>query len=217
MRKNFSKRELREFNGFRQFFQRLVCSWTLGVYLKLAYKMEFQGRKNIAKDNKFIAVSNHASGFDPFIVCDALRQPCAFMAKVELFEKFFSRLLMDWCGAFAVNREKMEVSTLRTALSLKNTRWSLGIFPQGTRDKSGKIENISKGFAALAKATQRPILPIAIIGSEQKAKLPIPFLSKNKIIVKIGEMIPYSDDVEDMMKKWEKAVLQLMGMEYASA
>ncbi len=220
MRKNFSKRELGEFNKFREFFQKLVCSWTLGTYLKLAYKVEFQGRHNIKKDNKFIAVANHISGYDPFIVCDALSRSVAFMAKQELFEKFFSRKLMDYCGAFAVNREKMEVSTLKTALSIKNTKkWSLGIFPQGTREEAGQMSNITKGFASLAKATKTDILPVAIIGSDTKASLPIPFFNKhkNKITVKIGEIIPYSDDIEDMMQQWVAAIKKLTECEYVRA
>ena len=216
MRKNFAKRELKEFNKFRSIFQRFFCSWILGSYIRLRYKFEVQGNVKELKDKKFIAVSNHISNWDPFIVCDALRKTSlAYMAKQELFDKFFSRLLMDWCGAFAVNREKVEVATLRTALSLKNTKWNLGIFPQGTRQKFGQLDSINKGFATLAKATKTNILPVAIIGADKKAKWPIPFMTKNKIIVKVGEIIPYSDDIDDMMKQWINAITKLTELEYA--
>lgn len=215
MRKNFAKRDSKEFNRFRSMFQRLVCTWVLGMYLRMRYKVEFQGTKKITKDEKFIVASNHISNWDPFLICDALRKSSiAFMAKQELFEKYFSRLLMNWCGAFAVNREKVEVSTLRTAISLKNTKWNLGIFPQGTRQAFGSFEDLNKGFATLAKATKTDILPVAIIGADQKAKF---LMKKNKIVVRVGDLIPFSDDIDEMIKQWEEAMRTLMEPEYAAA
>lgn len=210
MTTKFSKRTCKEFNVWRRFFQKLVCDWTYGLYIKIMYRLEVIGRQNINKNKNFIVAGNHVSSKDPFIMIQALRTPVAFMAKKELFDKFFSRLLMDWCGAFAVNREKLDVSTIKTALSIKNTNWKLGLFPQGTRVNNGKIENISKGFASLAKATKADILPVAIIGAEKNVKIPF----TGKIVVKIGEIIPYSDNIDEMVEQWCRAISELTGSEY---
>ena len=94
-----------------------------------------------------------------------------------------------------MNREKLEVSTIKTAISIKDTKWTLSLFPQGTRDKTGNIQKVNKGFASIAKATKSDILPVAI--TKQKTKALWPF--SEKITVKIGEIIPYSDNIEDMM------------------
>ena len=123
---------------------------------------------------------------------------------------------MDWCGAFAVNREKVEVATLKTALSLKNTKWNLGIFPQGTRQKICKLEEVNKGFVTLAKATKTNILPIAIIGADSSAKFPFPFIRKNKITIQVGSIIPYSDDIDDMLQQWISAINKLTGNEHVT-
>lgn len=213
MTKKFSKRSIKEFNFWRRLFQKIVCNWTYGLYIRIMYRLEVIGKQNILKDKKFIVAGNHISGKDPFIMIQALNTPIAYMAKEELFEKFFSRLLMDWCGAFAVNREKLEVSTIKTALSLKDTKWKLGLFPQGTRVYDGKIGNISKGFASLAKTTKTDILPVAIIGADKNVKIPF----TGKIIVKIGEIIPYSDNIDEMVEKWCKAISELAGIECAIA
>ena len=132
------------------------------------------------------------------------------MAKKELFEKAFTRWMLDWQGAFAVNREKLEVSTIKTALEVKNTDWILGLFPQGTRAKSGTIENIHKGFAGLARSTKCGILPIGIVGSEKTTWLPF----KGNITVKIGELIPYDEDLDAVMEKWARAIQELTGFTY---
>lgn len=211
MTRKFSKRDCKEFNFWRALFQRLVCNWTFGLYVRIMYRLEVIGQHNVKKDRNFIVAGNHISAKDPFIMIQAVNTSIAYMAKEELFEKFFSRILMDWCGAFAVKREKLEVSTIKTVLCLKNTKWKLGLFPQGTRMPSGKIENVSKGFASLAKTTKADILPVAIIGADKNVKIPF----TGKIIVKIGELIPYSDNVEEMVEKWGRAIAELTGYEYA--
>lgn len=210
---DFSKRTSKDYNFARRFFQKLICNWTYGMYIRIMYRLEVLGRKNLPKNTNYIVAGNHISSKDPFIVAQALRTPIAFMAKEELFEKFFSRTLMDWCGAFAVNRDKFSVSTMKTALNIKNTNWKLGLFPQGTRVINGKIENVSKGFAAIAKATKSDILPIAIIGADRTVKIPF----TGKIIVKIGEIIPYSNNTDEMTEKWCNAISELTGFEYLPA
>ena len=174
------------------------------------YNYKVEGKENIPQGEKFIVAANHMSNIDPFLVAFALNIRIAFMAKEELFEKFFSRKLMDFCGAFAVRRDKVEVSTIKTALNIKNTKWMLGLFPQGTRDISDRVEKITKGFASFAKATKTGILPVGIVGSELKPKC----FGSPKLTVKIGKMIPYSDDIEDMMRQWCVAVSELTGKQY---
>ena len=181
----FSKRDAKIYNKFRTIFQWLACNVFFGAYIKLMYDYNVEGKENIPEDDRFIVAANHISGRDPFLLPFALDLPIAFMAKEELFDKFFSRTLMDYCGAFAVRRDKVEVSTIKTALNIKNTKWMLGLFPQGTRDASQRVEKITKGFASFAKATKTGILPVAIIGSDEKPK----WLARPKLTVKIGKMI----------------------------
>ena len=72
------------------------------------------------------------------------------------------------------------------------------------------ISNITKGFASLAKTTKCGIIPVGIIGTE-KAKY-IPF--SGKIIIRVGEMIPYSENVEEMVEKWIQSIQELTGFKY---
>ena len=206
----FSKRDTKVFNKARAMFQWLTCNVFFFLFLKLMYKYKVEGKENIPEEDKFIVAANHISGRDPFLLPFALDIPIAFMAKEELFEKFFSRLLLDFCGAFAVRRDKVEVSTIKTALNIKNTKWVLGLFPQGTRDTSDRVEKITKGFASFAKATKTGILPVAIIGANEKPK----WFGSNKLTIKIGKMIPYSDDIDDMMHQWCDVISELTGKEY---
>ena len=208
--RNYNKRSEKEYNWFRTIFTNFVCRYVYGLYYKIWYKMEVQGLENVDKNSSLVIAANHLSAIDPFLITSAVRRPVAFMAKEQLFEKPISRLFMNLLGAFAVNREKLEVSTIKTALSIKNTKWALGLFPQGTREISGTITRVQKGFAALAKNMKSNILPVAVINTDKKSWFPF----REKIIIKIGEEIPFSDDIDQMVEQWKEAIIKLTGFEY---
>lgn len=205
-----SSREQKFFNKWRRLFQYIITHIFYMVRFKLVYRLEVHGKENIPNNNEFIVASNHLSTLDPPLICAIMNRPLAYMAKKELFENPFMRWWLNWLGAFAVDREKLGVSTIKTVLTIKNTDWALGIFPQGTRQEYGTINHITKGFASLAKTTKCGILPIGIIGTQDAKRIPF----SGKIVVKIGKIIPYSDNVEDMVKNWIEEIQRLTGFKY---
>ena len=120
------------------------------------------------------------------------------------------RWWLNWLGSFAVDREHWSISTIRSVLTIKKTNWVFGIFPQGTRQDPGVISNITKGFASLAKTTKCGILPVGIVGTHEAKAIPF----SGKVIVRIGEVIPYSDNVDEMVDKWINAIQDLTGFKY---
>lgn len=206
-------REPKFYNKWRSFFQYLVTHIGYQFIFKLMYRVEVYGRENLPETSDYIVASNHLSTLDPPLVCSVLNKSVAYMAKKELFDNVLLKWWLNWLGAFAVDREKLSFSTVKTVMSIKQTGWVLGIFPQGTRQDPGKITNVTKGFATIAKKKKCGILPIGIIGTDKKAKIPF----TGKIIIRIGELIPYSDDVQEMVNKWGCAVQELTGYEYIPA
>lgn len=208
--KNASSREQKFFNKWRRWFQFAITHVFYMIRFKLVYRLEVHGKENIPKSNEFIVAANHLSTLDPPLMCAVMNRPVAYMAKKELFVNPFMRWWLNWLGAFSVDREHLGVSTIKTVLTIKKTDWVLGIFPQGTRQEPGKISNITKGFASLAKSTKCGILPVGIVGTQEVKRIPF----SGKIIVKIGELIPYSDNVDEMVSKWIEAIQDLTGFEY---
>ncbi len=209
-KRNYSKRDASEFNKFRKFWQFLVCKCIYMIFYKIVYRLEVQGKENIPKDNGYIVCPNHLSSLDPPLMCAIMSRPVSFMAKKELFENPLMCWWIDWLGAFAVNREKLAASTIKTAMSIKKTDWVLGLFPQGTREDPGVINNVSKGFVSIAKITKCGILPVGILGTNEKKKLPF----SGKIIVRIGEFIPFNENLDEMVQSWIVAIEKLTGFKY---
>ncbi len=164
-------------------------------------------------DAPCIVAPNHISYFDPFLATLASGLGIAYMAKKELFEesnyvaKNISRL-----GAFAVNREKLEVSTIKSAKEVFKAKFSLCIFPQGGIRKNKKIEAINKGFVVLAKMVKVDILPVAITGVEQYNWN---IFKRQKIEITVGSPISYLEDDDEIIDNWRKQVSDMSNYELA--
>lgn len=209
--KKYMTRTPENFNFWRRLWQYLVTKIWYGLSYKFIYRYEVYGKENIPDTNDYVVVGNHLSTLDPPLVCNVLKHPVAYMAKKELFYHPFLKVMLDWLGTFAVDRENVGLSTIKTAKSIKNTKkWVLGLFPQGTREKGNEIHHVTKGFVGLAKATKCNILPIGIIGTDKPTKIPF----TGKIIVRIGKVIPLTDNTDEMFDKWIESIQELTGFKY---
>ncbi len=211
LKKNYTKRDVSDFTEKKYRNQLLGRFLSAKTFISFFYRIEYIGRENIPTDRNFIVAPNHISYYDPFVAGEAINQPLAFMGKKELFENPIIARILDSFGCFAVNREKLEVSTIKTALNIfKTDRWRLGIFPQGGIRRNRKIEKINKGFAAIAKQMKTDILPVGIIGSEEYNW--IPFKGKLKVI--IGKPVSHEQELDKIIDEWGTKVAELTGYEY---
>ena len=208
--KNYTKRNASEFNIWRTIFQIIICKIFYMIRLKVVYRLKVEGLENVPKDNEYIVCPNHLSTLDPPMIAAILPRRVSFMAKKELFDIPFIRWWIDWLGTFAVNRESLGPSTIKTVLEIKKSKWVFGIFPQGTRGVPGTITGVTKGFAGLAKITKCAVLPIGITGTQEAKHLPF----SGKIVVKIGKPISYSDNPDEVVEKWIAAIQELTGFKY---
>lgn len=209
-KKEYTKRSSSQYNLWRGIFQNIVCKFGYMIRFKLVYRLEVHGLENVPKDNAYIVCPNHLSTLDPPLMVSIMPRHVAFMAKKELFEIPFLRWWIDWLGAFAVNRESLGPSTIKTVMEIKKSKWVFGIFPQGTRGLPGEIRGVTKGFAGLAKITKCSILPVGITGTDEVKRWPF----TGKIIVKIGKPIPYSNDIDSVVAKWTDEIQNLTGFTY---
>ena len=209
-KKQYSSRKASQFNIWRTLFQFLVCKIGYMIRLKLVYRLEVHGLENVPKDNRYIVCPNHLSTLDPPLMVAVMPRSVSFMAKKELFDIPFLRWWIDWLGAFAVNRESLGPSTVKTVQTIRESNWVLGMFPQGTRGVPGEIRGVTKGFAGLAKLTKCDILPVGIIGSNEVKRWPF----TGKIIVNIGKPIPYNKNTDIVKEKWIEEIQKLTGFKY---
>ncbi len=143
--------------------------WPARVVLKAAIHVWFRlrrlGRAHIPAGGVILA-ANHRSFLDPFIVGCCLGRPIYFVAKRELFHKPLLGWFLNCMGAFPVRRGESDEESMQTALALLERGEAVVIFPEGTRIRSGSLAQPKRGVGRLALESGKPVVPIAITGSE---------------------------------------------------
>ena len=124
------------------------------------YGLKAFGSEKIPKEGGLVIASNHISTWDPPFLAGPVPREIHFMAKMELFENPWSRLLMLGLRAFPVNRHEIDVGAIKNSLRRLNAGLAIGIFAQGTRN-SGDAQPFD-GAAFLATRASVPLQPAAI-------------------------------------------------------
>ena len=108
----------------------------LGAVIRCIFRVKVEGENNLPDEGAFIVASNHISNADPVILAVSVknRRKIRFMAKKELFEKKFLARLLGGLGAFAVDRKRADVASIRHAVATLEKGEHVGIFPEGTRN-----------------------------------------------------------------------------------
>ena len=143
---------------------------TIKVIVRPIFNFLF-GTRFIGKENLegltggYIVVSNHKSNFDPISVHLAITPKPYLMAKEELFHNPLFAKFIRALGAFPVTRGAGDMSAVKTAFKLLKEGKVLGMFPEGTRSKNGKIKAFHPGAAMIALRTKAKVVPIYISGN----------------------------------------------------
>ncbi|WP_010284260.1 lysophospholipid acyltransferase family protein [Bacillus timonensis] len=140
----------------------------VGAIIKPLYRIEVIGRENIPKEGGVLICSNHIDNLDPPVVGVTSPRPIHFMAKEELFKVPGLGAILPKINAFPVKRGVSDREALRTALKVLKEGKVLGIFPEGTRSKDGKLGKGLSGIGFFALRTDCVVVPCAIIGPYKK-------------------------------------------------
>ncbi|WP_188453847.1 lysophospholipid acyltransferase family protein [Virgibacillus oceani] len=134
------------------------------------YRIEVKGKENVPNEGPVIICSNHISNLDPPVVGITSPRDIYFMAKGELFEKPLLGKLLLGIHAFPVKRGMRDRNALRKGLAILDEGKTLGLFPEGTRSKTGKLGKALAGAGFFALRSSATIVPCAIIGSYKPFK-----------------------------------------------
>lgn len=163
------------------------ATYLVRAVLSVVGRWKVTGRERIP-GGPLMVVSNHLSNADPPILGAAIaRRRIRFMAKIELFKYPFG-VVPRLYDAFPVRRFEADLAALLNAERILKRGGVLGMFPEGTRSRSGMIGKPHPGTALIALRSGATVLPCAIVGTEQLSK-PLNLLRKPRISIQIGEPI----------------------------
>ncbi len=182
--------------GFR-FFKGL-----LGIFFLIFFRPKIVGREKIPKDGGVILAGNHRHIFDPCMPILSTKRPVHYMAKKELFNSpigWFFKVV----GCIPVDRGHDNTDSKEAALEVLREGEVLGIFPEGTRNKSLKgLLPFKYGAVSMSNKSGALIVPFAITGKYR--------LFNNKLTVRFGKGFVASDDLERANKRLVSEIEELI-------
>ncbi len=165
-----------------------------GLVARIIFKVTVVGGENLPEEGPMIVISNHFSWFDGALLTFHLPFRPAYLVAVEAQRFWPVRLYMRAFDGISVWRGRVDRKALRTALDRLRQGRAIGIFPEGGIDpglaeqrargeliqepladdysnhaarRNAQLAPPQPGVAYLAVKSAAPILPVALIGTEQ--------------------------------------------------
>jgi 1-acyl-sn-glycerol-3-phosphate acyltransferase len=162
-------------------------------FARLVWRLEVQGASNVPLEGGVIVAPNHLSLLDPPLIGCACPRELRYLAKAELFRnRLFARFIRR-LGAFPVERGTADVGAIKTALQFLKDGRAVIIFIEGTRGTGKYLLPPTPGVTLLARQSGAPVVPTAIVGSEQAwpkgSKLP----HRAQVKVAFGAPVRYQE------------------------
>ena len=175
----------------------------LTIPFKLWYNPKIIGANNIPKTGAIIICANHKHVMDQCPILISTKRMVHYMAKKEYFDGKFA-WFFKMAGCISVNRSIKDTEASNKALELLKSGYAVGLFPEGTRNRTKeKLLPFKFGAVSMAKKTDATIVPVGITGEYK-------FRSKD-LTIKIGK--PFKIDnmtLEEANNLLKDKILELM-------
>jgi 1-acyl-sn-glycerol-3-phosphate acyltransferase len=156
----------------------------------LRVKVRINGMEKFPEE-PFVLVSNHLSNFDPIVVlCKVKKRKIAFISKASNFKIPVAGDYVRCAGFLAIDRENAmsALRTLKYAGEMMNReQMIMGIYPEGTRSKSGELLEFKEGAFLLAKRANAPIVVMTTKGTNKISKRAL--IKSTKVDLNVLEVI----------------------------
>lgn len=169
-----------------------------GVGIRGLCRPTVEGTENVPAQGPFILASNHLSFLDSVILQALCPRMVHFFAKAEYFTASGPKgRAMKWffesVGSIPVQRgeQAASVAALDSLVELLAAGSGVGIYPEGTRSRDGRLYRGRTGVGWLTLATGAPVVPVGLIGTERlqapDERLPKP----HRFTVRFGEPLRF--------------------------
>lgn len=173
--------------------QRRNAVWrTLQVIIQnvFAFWLQFRARgiENLPPGPALL-IANHQSFLDPLLVGLALQRPVSFLARDTLFKVPVIGWILRSTYVMPIRREAAGTESLRVSLQRLEQGYLVGVFPEGTRTRDGRLGPMKPGFVALVRRAEVPVIPVAISGAFEALPRGSFFLRPSAVRVIFGRPI----------------------------
>ncbi|MGI9596659.1 MAG: lysophospholipid acyltransferase family protein, partial [Acidimicrobiales bacterium] len=192
------------------------------------WDLQVDGLENVPSTGPALLCPNHAAAIDSAFVPAVLDRNLIYVGKSEYLDDWKTRWLLPALGMIPIDRRGGDHATaaLDAARAVLDRGDLFGIYPEGTRSRSGKLHKGHTGAARLAIETGAPIIPVGLTGTAQVQPVdsvlpkfgrrvgirfgrPIPV---DRYRNRIGDRAVYRELIDDVMYD----IQQLTGLGYVN-
>ena len=132
----------------------------------LASRLRVYGKERVPLEGGIVVASNHFSWLDPAVLGYASPRVLYYMAKIEAHRLPGLGTFIRAFGCFPVRRGESDRDAVRLMRTIVAEGHALGLFAEGSRQRSGVPGHVQPGAAMVALQEGAPILPVAIHGTQ---------------------------------------------------
>jgi 1-acyl-sn-glycerol-3-phosphate acyltransferase len=171
----------------------------VGPLLRVVFRPKVVGAENVPEEGPAILASNHLSYADWLFMPLGLPRMVRFVAKAEYFtgrgiKGFLQRTFFSGTGNVPIDRSGASAAegAIVSARKVLDSGELFGIYPEGTRSHDGKLYRGKTGVARLALLTKAPVIPVAVIKTDEVAPPGKKFGRVTRPVVKFGRPLDFS-------------------------
>jgi len=171
----------------------------LGPWLRLVFRPRVYGAENVPLEGPAILASNHLSYADWLFMPLTLPRRVTFVAKAEYFtgkgvKGWLQRTFFAGSGQVPIDRSGGGAAegAIISAKRVLAEGELFGIYPEGTRSHDGRLYRGKVGVARLALESQVPVIPVAVVGTDEIAPPGKKFGRFTRPVVRFGAPLDFS-------------------------
>ena len=174
-------------------------------------------KNKIPNDQTYIVMMNHASFADVFFSVQPLKgKYTAILASFNFKIPIWGTMLRFFKAIPVYRKDKIKaIQAIKHAETIiKDLKYHVVIFPEGTRTTDGKLQKFKKGGFHMAINTQVPIIPIAVKGGFNYKPKTRWYIKPSIIDIEVGNPIDVSkytvNDIDSLIDDTRKEFLKLL-------
>ncbi len=154
--------------------------------LLILCRLRVEGAERVPRQGPLIILANHLHWLDPPVLLATMPTRVRVLAAEKWEQRPIINRLFKAVDAVFINRAGADLGALRQVEELLRQGATFGIAPEGTRSKTGGLQQGKGGAALLASRTGATLIPVVAYGQE-RVFTELRRLRRAEVVVRVGE------------------------------